>query len=498
MGVCWRLNMAKPVIREGSVSVVAKDIIKRFTLNFTDIVNNNNKVYNLEIIEATNGNYFLYTSYGRVGGTLIKEYRACSNRSDAEREADKIIKSKLKKGYVEVKLIQASIGSEIGRSKIDPSVISENEAKKFGFTIKEEKQSSLHPAIQEVVKVWFGSIEKFVVNTLDTSKCALGQLSIEQINKGRDLLLKARKLVASGGRDITELNNISSKYYSNIPMNFGYRRLNAEALRFDTNDKLDAAFDILDTLEGAKDVEKILTKKTFVDEQYASLKTGMEWVDPKDPIWNWINSLFIDTWVSSHRYLGNVVVSNVFRLNRQKEYAGYIKQVEEMCGKNQKRVELPPLLKKCWAKKPKEEKEYESQQDLANILPLFHGTRNENFVPILQTSLRFRRPGFSVSGSMFDKNGALYFGHSSKSCGYSSLSGSYWAKGASNKAFLFVSDVACGKQTIAAKAYPYTLESISPSMSVWAKAGSSVINDEYIVYTEKQNWLRYLVEITKR
>ena len=35
-------------------------------------------------------------------------------------------------------------------------------------------------------------------------------------------------------------------------------------------------------------------------------------------------------------------------------------------------------------------------------------------------------------------------------------------------------------------------------IALWAKAGSSVINDEYIVYTEKQNWLRYLVEITKR
>ena len=59
-------------------------------------------------------------------------------------------------------------------------------------------------------------------------------------------------------------------------MNFGYRRLDIEQLRFDDNNKLDAQFDILDTLENAKDVEKVLTKKNAVDEQYKSLKTEME------------------------------------------------------------------------------------------------------------------------------------------------------------------------------------------------------------------------------
>ena len=157
-------------------------------------------------------------------------------------------------------------------------MVSEGTAKKLGFTIKEDVKSSLHPAVQSVVQNWFGSIEQFIVDTLDTSKCALGQLSLDQINKGRDLLLEARQLVKVGAKDIKSLNEISSKYYSNIPMNFGYRKLDIEQLRLDSDGKLDAAFDVLDTLENAKDVERVLTKKNAVDEQYKSLKTEMEWV----------------------------------------------------------------------------------------------------------------------------------------------------------------------------------------------------------------------------
>lgn len=39
---------------------------KRVTLNFTDIVNNNNKFYNLEILETDDNRFYLYTVYGRV------------------------------------------------------------------------------------------------------------------------------------------------------------------------------------------------------------------------------------------------------------------------------------------------------------------------------------------------------------------------------------------------------------------------------------------------
>jgi poly [ADP-ribose] polymerase len=488
--------MAKPVIKESDLNIQIKDVHKRFTLNFTDIVKNNNKYYTIELIEATNGKIFLHTQYGRVGGTAAKEYRSCLDISDAESEAQQIIKSKLKKGYVEVKLVKTSVGSDVGKSKVEIQSVSEDTAKKLGFKIESAAQSSLHPAVQSVVKTWFGSIEQFVIDTLDTSKCALGQLSLDQINKGRDFLLEARKIVLAGAKDIQSLNDLSSKYYSNIPMNFGYKRLDINQLRFDTNDKLDHAFDVLDTLEGAKDASKVLTKGSLIDDQYKSLKTEMEWVDPNSPVWKWVDTLFHKTRASNHAFLGKIKIQNVFKLTRNSEYESYMSMIDKMAKQDNVRKDLPSLLQPIWYKRIKEDKSYELLYDKVNVLPLFHGTRTPNFPKILSSKLLMRKPGFTVAGAMFDKNGGIYNGFSSKAINYSSASGSYWSGGSDNKGYLFISDVALGKQKIADRAYPYTLDGIKPHMSVWAKGGitSNLINDEFIVYTEQQNWLRYVVE----
>lgn len=485
------------VIKNNEFNYQTVDSFKRTTLNFTDIVANSNKTYNLEIILASDNNYYIYSNYGRTGGTIVSEYRLCDDFLSAEREFDKIIKSKIKKGYTEIKLVKADIGSEIGKTKIEASIVSEDAAKKLGYKIQEESKSTLHPAVQSVVKAWFGSIEEFIINTLDTSKCALGQLSLEQINKGRDFLLEARQLVAAGAKDIQSLNDISSKYYSNIPMNFGYRKLDVNQLRFDNNDKLDAAFEILDTLEGAKDVEKILTKKHAVDEKYKSLNTEMEWVDPQDPAWKWLDIMFHKTRANNHHFLGKMKINNIFKLVRNKEYEDYMMMVESMAKQNQKREAIPEMLSPIWSQRLQENKEYAALSEKANILSLFHGTRSPNIRKILSNKLILRKPGFTVSGSMYDKNGGLYFGFSSKACNYSSFKNSYWAGGSDKHAYLFVSDVALGKQKIATGAYPYTAAGIYPHMSVWAKGGySGVVNDEFIVYTEQQNWLRYIIEFT--
>lgn len=489
--------MSLPVIKDLKVNIV--DSIKQWTLNYTSLEDNSNKTYSLEIVKCSDNNLYLYSQWGRTGGNLTKEFRAVNSLSHAESEGEKIVKSKVKKGYQEIKLVKAEIGSEVGKSKISSSVLTEDTAKKLGFTVREDVQSTLHPQVQSLVKNWFGSIEQFIVDTLDTSKCALGQLSLDQINKGRDFLLEARKIVAAGAKDTKLLNEISSKYYSNIPMNFGYRRLDIDQLRFDNDSKLDAQFDVLDTLENAKGVEKILTKKNAVDEQYKSLKTEMEWLDPSDPIYKWIDTLFHKTRASNHSFLGKLKIHNIFKLVRNAEYEEYMAMLDKAAKQDQKRSELPSLLKPIWSSRVLESKEYESLYDKANVLPLFHGTRTPNFPKILSSKLIKPRAGFTVAGAMYSSSkpgeGGIYFGHSSKAVNYSSSKGSYWSNGSDNKGYVFLTDVICGKQKIATSAHPYTLDKIKPCMSVWAKGGQSgVINDEYIVFTEQQNWLRYVIE----
>lgn len=467
------------------------------TFNFTDIAENSNKFYVCEICKDKSGEYWLHTQYGRTGGTINTDYRKCSSLSDAEKEAEKIIKSKIKKGYVEVKLAKADVGSEKAQEKVAIEILDENKAKKLGFEIKEETKSNLSPKIEYLMKSWFGSLQNFVTANLDTKKCSLGQLSIDQINKGRDILLEARKIVTLKKPDIQELNSLTNKFYSNIPMNFGYTRLNPDVLRLDDNDKLDKQFDLLETLEGAKDAEKVLYKKNAYDEQYKSLNTEIEWLEPGSGIYKWIETLLIKTIASNHHYLKKIRPVNVYKLSRPKEEKIFMDSINEFVkDKIHKRKELPDPYKPLWEKRFKYDLDYEGLMEAANILPLWHGTRTENMSKITGSKLLMRKPGFSVSGSMYDKVGGLYFAsNSTKSAGYTSYSGSIWSGGTAKTAYLFLSDVILGKQEIATYSYPYTKQGIAPAASVWAKAKSGVLyNDEFIVYTEQQNWLRYVVE----
>lgn len=196
--------MSLPVIKDFQVGIV--ESVKRWTLNFTDIVSNNNKFYNAEVVKGVDGNYYLYTVYGRVGAGGAKEYRACDDQHHAELEGEKLIKSKIKKGYVEVKLAKADIGSDVGKAKIDAAVSVEI-IKKMGAKVVEEEAvpSKLSIPVQELIRTWFGITQEFVELNLDTKKCPLGQLSLDQIDLAKKILEEARTQIHATKPDIQEL-----------------------------------------------------------------------------------------------------------------------------------------------------------------------------------------------------------------------------------------------------------------------------------------------------
>ena len=142
-------------IKEHEIKSSVKNVASRKTLNFTDIVANSNKFYNIEIQEHNNNLFYLFTSYGRVGGAGVNEYRECSSLAEAEKECEKIVKSKNKKGYVEVLLKKANIGSNAGKSiEIVDEKVSVNELNKAGVKVKGKtnNSSTLHVEVQNLVK----------------------------------------------------------------------------------------------------------------------------------------------------------------------------------------------------------------------------------------------------------------------------------------------------------------------------------------------------------
>jgi poly [ADP-ribose] polymerase len=487
--------MSLPVIKNLQVNIV--ESFKRWTLNFTDIISNNNKFYSLEAVKTNDGKYYLFSTYGRVGSAGVQEYRACNDQQHAEIEGEKIIKSKTKKGYVEVKLAKADIGSDVGKSKVDSSV-SVEALKKLGATVveKDATPSKLHSEVQDLVRTWFGVTQEFVELNLDTKKCPLGQLSLDQIDLAKKILDEARTQVHATKPDVSELNKLTSQYYSNIPHVLGHR-INADVLRFDNDSKIDLAQDILDVFADAKNVQAVISKKSAVDSQYATLNADFEWVDPMDPIFQWIDKMLHGTRASNHQGLGKLKTHKVFRVQRHGEDKRWLATAEKIakeCGKFQP----SDVYAKYVRERMDVDKAMDSLYKNANILPGWHGTRRANMIGITTKGLLIRPSGVITAGSMFGD--AIYWAtNSTKSINYCDVRGSHWAQGNNKTAYLFLADIAFGNSKLANGSSFYTKQNIRPYHSVWAKGGySSVINDELMTYNptgpDQQHKIRYIIE----
>lgn len=136
---------------------------------------------------------------------------------------------------------------------------------------------------------------------------------------------------------------------------------------------------------------------------------------------------------------------------------------------------------------------------------LYHGSRNENFLSIIQNGLKIRPKGVQTTGSMFGDS--IYFADlARKSLGYTSLRGSYWASGNSNKAYLAIFEVATGHEWRVfdnGQTWSSWMSRIDERQvkakgcnSVFAKGGVDLRNNEYMVYNSNQCTIRYLIELT--
>jgi poly [ADP-ribose] polymerase 2/3/4 len=471
----------------------------RRTLNFTDIVNNSNKYYNLEVQVGPNGEARIYTTYGRTGGTAAKEYRVCRDKNHAESESDKIIKAKTKKGYAEVKLIKADVGSEVGKAKVEVSKVSIDELQKVGVKLDDSLvvKSKLHPEVNDLVRTWFGVTADFLELNLDTKKCPLGQLSLDQISKAKDFLEEARKQVHSKKPDTLELNKLTNLYYSNIPHNFGYARISADTLRFDNDVKINAAFDILDVFTDAKNVQSVLSKKNNVDSQYDTLNADLEFVDSDSPTWKWINRMLLETRAANHNFLGKLKTHKIFKLTRKNEDKMFLETAEKIakeCGKHSPSSVYSSLVKD----RPDLSKEERELYSRANVSPGWHGTRRANMIGITTKGLLIRPSGVVHAGSAYG-DGIYWATNSTKSINYCDVKGSYWAQGNNKTAYLFLGDVAYGNCKLVSTSGFYSKSNIAPNHSVWAQAGrGGVINDELITYTPtgpgQQHMIKYIIE----
>ena len=161
---------------------------------------------------------------------------------------------------------------------------------------------------------------------------------------------------------------------------------------------------------------------------------------------------------------------------------------------------------KAWrVKNIKTQRRYDDfvkENNIKNTKLLFHGSRNENWWSIINSGLVLKPTNAVITGKMFGY-GIYYAPKARKSLGYTSLSGSYWARGNSSSGFMALMDVAYGKPydvySFDSKYYDFNYEKLQQvckgSNCLHAHEGSMLRNDEIIIYKEEQCTIRYLIEL---
>lgn len=131
-----------------------------------------------------------------------------------------------------------------------------------------------------------------------------------------------------------------------------------------------------------------------------------------------------------------------------------------------------------------------------SVRHLWHGSRNENWLSIMENSLMLNPVSAVRTGAMF--GAGIYFAPScEKSWNYTSFRGSYWASGRSSTAFMGLYECAYGDPYVVQSAGSYSLSDLDARGKdcVHAYAGCSGLrNEEIVFYSEDAMCIRYLVE----
>lgn len=127
----------------------------------------------------------------------------------------------------------------------------------------------------------------------------------------------------------------------------------------------------------------------------------------------------------------------------------------------------------------------------------FHGSKNQNYLGLLSQG-PLLNPDAPITGKMFGR-GIYLAPRAKKSINYTDIRGSFWAKGKKERAYMAVYKTAFRNAKDIYEWTPsmgnYLASNIAPYDAIFAHKGSSLINDEIVIYREDQLTIQYLIEL---
>lgn len=408
---------------------------------------NNNKFYRM--VDLGNNEWAAY--YGRIGEKQGESvYSNHINKPYTYRHYMYGIKynEKLSKGYQDVTQFHVPTGKTISKKeKMDYIGIAD-------ATVARLVKRLMDYANQTIK-------ENYTVETVDVTPAM-----IEAAKKSIQQLYSA----ISADSSVEDFNNILLELMHIIPRridgnkDYGVKRMMASSKK-DFHTILQREEDLLDVMEGqvkiqeAKPEEKE-KQKTLLDAM--GLEIYVARPEQKEQVLSHLNDSL------------KPKLKEVYRVINKKSQAKFDQYIKENGGKRK-----------------------------VKIKQLWHGSRNENWISILQNSLLLR-PNATITGKMFG-NGIYFAPSAAKSWGYTSARGTRWARGNQDTAFMALYATAYGKPyevfsfSGAWSGYNYDrLQREHPGCScVHAKKDRGMLHeDEIIFYREDQMTINYICEFS--
>ena len=444
------------------------DVEKKAVLQVTDIKNNRNKYYAIELHSAKN-KYRVFTHYGRTDdlntnpNAGVREARYCNSLTEAESIYSQIFREKTSatKGYKEVNLASSRIGSSksVGTSS---GTIDDKTLKKLADKTPAAKPIvTIATEVQDLVSYLYSEATNALVNTVNASITAngietpLGVLTIGQIDKGQDVLDQIATSFGKKKKDQEELIDLSGQFYTAIPHKFGRSRDAALSAVINTAEQIN---DKQDTLQLMRDMLNVNGKTNVlmnpeVEKKYQALDCHLSMIPHSSPDFKKISEYVIKSQVG---YKG-IKVKNIFTIKREKEHKHFTTEI-----KNHKQ--------------------------------LFHGSRPKNWVGILSRGILLPKIVVTLGVTRTDAGwlgSGIYFGDAI------TVATNYAGAGRRGTSFVALTNVALGKMKDYSKITYGLAKPPDGFDSCHGVRGTQFSDDEYVIYDHSQQRMDYLLEVSR-
>ena len=347
-------------------------------LNQTNLGQNNNKYFLIQVVKSKHGNYSTWFRWGRVGYPGQNDFSPCASLQAAIAKFEKKFNDKTLNSWddiasgqpfqpfpVKYTLIEAANDEATALLTIEPDAVEPDEPPPLVETIHEEIQGFVklicdRRAIEAELKEGF---------SFDSKRMPLGRLSSNTLTQA---LLVLTEVEASLNGPRSKLALLSSQFYTLIPHDFGFNKVSQFII--DSVDKLREKADLVEALASVEVANRLVIKKgeTSLTSLYDRLGVHLQPVLKGSDEWGVVEQYQQTTHASTHNNYSCQIV-RILKLGHDDECNGRTL--------------------------------------------LWHGSRLSNWCSILKQGLRIAPPEAPATGYMFGKG--VYFADCfSKSANY--------------------------------------------------------------------------------